>query len=295
MPLSQTQIDIYRRDGFIVVPDVLSPDDVADLRRVTDALVEASRAVTEHDAVYDLEPGHSANDPRVRRIKHPDRVDPVFDRIMRHPGIVEILRQLIGPAVRWDNAKLNMKSPGYGAAVEWHQDWAFYPHTNDDLCAVGVMMDDCELENGPLMCIPGSHLGPVYDHHADGRFCGAMAAQVDGVDYTAAVPVTGKAGSISVHHVRTIHGSATNTSDRPRRLLLYQYCAADAWPLKGPPSDWEAWKAKLLCGSFDPVTPRLTPVPVRLPFPPPAHSGSIYEVQRGSRETFFSQPQAAAT
>ena len=45
-------------------------------------------------------------------------------------------------SVRFDTGKLNMKSAGYGAPVEWHQDWAFYPHTNDDLAAVGIMIDD---------------------------------------------------------------------------------------------------------------------------------------------------------
>ena len=114
-----------------------------------------------------------------RRIRAPSRVCGGSRRphmqhrsiaaVMRHEKILEILRQLIGPAIRFDTSKLNMKSPGYGAAVEWHQDWAFYPHTNDDLCAVGVMMDDCGIENGPLLCIPASHRGPIYDHHAEGR------------------------------------------------------------------------------------------------------------------------------
>src|SRR6186713_986929 len=152
MSLSAEQIGRYQRDGFIVVEDVLSPAEIADLRRVTDALVENARTVTAHTGVYDLEPSHTPADPR----------------------IVAILRDLLGPAVRWDESKLNMKSPGYGAAVEWHQDWAFYPQTNDDLCAVGVMMDDCALENGPLLIIPGSHKGPVHDHHVDGHFAGAM-------------------------------------------------------------------------------------------------------------------------
>jgi phytanoyl-CoA hydroxylase len=77
--------------------------------------------------------------------------------------------------VRFDTGKLNMKSAGFGAPVEWHQDWAFYPHTDGDLAAVGIMPDDCGIENGPMMVIPGSHQGPVYDHHGpDGRFCGAI-------------------------------------------------------------------------------------------------------------------------
>jgi hypothetical protein len=37
----------------------------------------------------------------------------------------------------------------YGSPVEWHQDWAFYPHTNDDVLATGIYLDDCDLDNGP--------------------------------------------------------------------------------------------------------------------------------------------------
>jgi len=87
------------------------------------------------------------------------------------------------------------------------QDWAFYPQTNDDLAAVGIMLDDCEIENGPMMVMPGSHQGPVYDHHGpDGRFCGAIdPAQCD-LDFSRAVPCLGKAGSVTVHHVRAVHG-----------------------------------------------------------------------------------------
>ena len=61
-----------------------------------------------------------------------------------------------------------MKSAGYGSPVEWHQDWAFYPHTNDDVLATGIYLDDCDVDNGPLMVLPGTHRGPTFDHHADG-------------------------------------------------------------------------------------------------------------------------------
>jgi ectoine hydroxylase-related dioxygenase (phytanoyl-CoA dioxygenase family) len=181
-----------------------------------------------------------------------------------------------------------MKSAGFGAAVEWHQDWAFYPHTNDDLAAVGIMMDDMELENGPLMVIPGTHTGPVFDHHFEGKFCGAMDPARREVDYGAAVPLTGKAGSITVHHVRAVHGSAPNTSDRDRRLLLFQFRAADAWPLLGFPQGLEAYDALMAAGtSADSITPRLAPVPVRLPLPPADLAGSIYENQKGLKNRYF--------
>ena len=48
-----------------------------------------------------------------------------------------------------------MKSAGYGSPVEWHQDWAFYPHTNDDVLATGIYLDDCDMDNGPLLVHPG--------------------------------------------------------------------------------------------------------------------------------------------
>ena len=293
--LKAEQIEAYERDGFIIVKDVLSETEVGELRRATDELVEGARHVAAHNEVYDLEPSHSAAEPRVRRIKTPHRQAPIYDRVMRHPNVLSILQDLVSPAIRFDTDKLNMKAAGYGAAVEWHQDWAFYPHTNDDLCAVGIMMDDCALENGPLLCIPGSHKGPVYDHHSEGRFCGAIDPSGVDIDFGKAVPCVGPAGSISIHHARTIHGSALNTSNRMRRLLLSQYRAADAWPLCATGQmDWDSWQALMLTGQTDPITPRLADVPVRLPLPAAASQGSIYENQRGLKTSFFSKADVKA-
>ena len=151
----------------------------------------------------------------------------------------------MGAVIRFDVSKLNLKAAGYGAPVEWHQDWAFYPHTNDDLAAVGIMIDDVDDTNGPLLVIPGSHTGPIFDHHADGIFCGAMDPDRCEVDYAKAVALTGPAGSITIHHARTVHGSATNASGKPRRLLLHQYRAADAWPLMAFQQDFDDFRSKL--------------------------------------------------
>jgi ectoine hydroxylase-related dioxygenase (phytanoyl-CoA dioxygenase family) len=287
--LTRAQIDEYNRVGALVVPDVLTVAEVAELRSATDGFVERARGVSTHNEIYDLEDSHSPEVPRVRRIKAPHLHHPAYAGLVKHPGIVDVLTDLWGPNIRFDTAKLNLKSAGFGAAVEWHQDWAFYPHTNDDLAAVGVMMDDMELENGPLMIIPGSHTGPIYDHHANGRFCGAMDPDTCGVDFSKAVPLTGHAGSITVHHVRTVHGSAPNTSNRDRRLLLFQFRAADTWPLLGFPDIAEY--DRLMVAGVPTLEPRLTPVPVRLPLPPADHQGSIYENQKGMGRRFFDVPK----
>ena len=291
--LSQAQIEEYDRVGAVVVPDVLSAAEVAELRSVTDGFVERARHVPKHDDIYDLEDTHSAGEPRVRRIKSPHLHHPAYAALVRHKGIMAALSPLIGGDIRFDTAKLNMKSAGFGAAVEWHQDWAFYPHTNDDLCAVGVMMDDMEPENGPLLIVPGTHKGPVFDHHAEGRFCGAMDPARRDVDYGSAVPLLGRAGSITIHHVRAVHGSAPNTSAKARRLLLFQFRAADAWPLLGFGPGIEAFDGLMAAGRAESVAPRLTAVPVRLPLPPADLAGSIYENQKGLKNKFFEAPAMA--
>ncbi len=286
--LTKAQIQEYNEIGAIVVPDILTPEEVAHLRAVTDGFVERARGLTAHDAVYDLEDSHSAENPRVRRIKAAHLHDPAYAALSRHPRIIAVLKDLWGPDIRFDTAKLNMKCAGFGAPVEWHQDWAFYPHTNDDLAAVGVMFDDMAMENGPLMILPGSHRGPTYDHHADGRFCGAMDPTNADVDYSKAIPLLGKAGSITVHHVRAVHGSAPNLSDKDRRLLLFQFRAADAWPILGFPGGIEAFDGLMVSGQTR--EPRMAPAPVRLPLPPATKQGSLYENQKGMKNRFFAAP-----
>jgi phytanoyl-CoA hydroxylase len=283
--ITDRDVAFYRDNGYLVVRDVLSKAEVEALRAVTDEFVERARKLTQHDEIFDLEDSHSAAEPRVRRIKTPHQWHDTYRRMVDHPNVLPVLQKLWGPAIRFDVSKLNLKAAGYGAPVEWHQDWAFYPHTNDDLAAVGIMMDDVDDANGPLLVIPKSHLGPIFDHHADGVFCGAMDPARGEVDYRTAVALKGPAGSITIHHARTVHGSATNTSGRPRRLLLHQYRAADAWPILGVP-DYQAFRSQLLCGE-ETIEPRVTAVPVRLPLPPATNQGSIYENQRSMRSRFF--------
>ena len=284
--LSDAQRAQYDRDGFIVVPEVFSPAEIAELRRVTDEFVAAAAQVGANDDVYDLEETHSPAEPRVRRLKAPHLIHDAYRRASRNPTVVAILKDLWG-SVRYDTGKLNMKSAGYGAPIEWHQDWAFYPHTNDDLAAVGIMIDDVDTENGPMLVVPGSHKGPVYDHHGpNGRFCGAMDPARCDIDLAKALPCLGKAGAITIHHVRAVHGSATNFSGRQRRFLLFQYRAADAWPLLGFKDGIEKFDSLLLAGKPT-LHPRLANVPVRLPLPPAEHQGSIYENQRASFRRYF--------
>src|SRR3954454_15643180 len=98
--ISDQDVQAYKRDGVIMVPDVLGADTLAQVRSVIAELVAGSAKTLEHTDVYDLEPGHTAEAPRVRRIKAPHKVDTLFDQIVRSAPVVDILTKLLGPGLR---------------------------------------------------------------------------------------------------------------------------------------------------------------------------------------------------
>jgi ectoine hydroxylase-related dioxygenase (phytanoyl-CoA dioxygenase family) len=285
MRLNDDQVRFYRTNGFLIIPDVLTPAQVDEGRRIVEDFVERSRAVTESDDVFDLEPAHSAERPAIRRLKSPAKQHPFFDGLIHGEAILDPLESALGPNIRALGSKLNLKAAGVGSPVEWHQDLAFHPHSNDNLLAVGVAFDDCSLVNGCLLVIPGSHKGAVLDHHQDGYFVGAVDVKALGIDVEHATPVEMKAGSIEIHHVRMLHASAPNTSPNPRRLLLFDMAAADAFPIGLSIGDLDAYNAQIVRGT--PQQPRTADQPpVRLPLPV-RKAGTIYEVQKGLRESAF--------
>lgn len=287
--LTDAQIASYNETGYLVLDRHLPEAILADIRAEIARFEDEARGMTASNDRLDLEDTHRPQDPRLRRIKLPHTISDVVRELMYSDHILAPARDLIGPDIRLHTTKLNMKSAGYGAAVEWHQDYAFYPHTNDDILAIGVIIDDMESENGPLMVYPGSHKGPVHDHHVDGVFAGAFIPEEVGLNPADAVELKGPAGSISIHHGRIIHGSALNTSNRSRRILFYEMMAADAFPIMGSMTRWDGigdYNTRMLCGAPT-LTPRLKDIPIRIPQPQPDVPISIYEIQKGLRNRAF--------
>ena len=153
-----------------------------------------------------------------------------------------------------------------------------------------MLLEDCATENGPLKVVPGSHKGPVFDHHHDGLFVGAMDPGAPGFDAGGAVALTGPAGSVTFHHVRTVHGSAENLSARPRPLLLFSYLAIDTWPIVEK-CDLADFNARILRGEAT-RQPRQEQLPIRIPLPPVPGADSIFENQEAVAGRSFEPPAA---
>ena len=292
--LTQTQKDHYFEHGYVVLENRVPTNIMTAIRDEIARFESIARTMTASDDKLDLEDSHTPDDPRLRRIKLPHTQSEVMRDLMYSDHILAPARDLAGPDLRLHTTKLNMKKAGYGAAVEWHQDYAFYPHTNDDILAIGVLIDDMAEENGPLQVFPGSHRGPVYDHHVDGVFAGAILPEAVGLDVKDAVSLMGPAGSISIHHGRILHGSALNRSDKARRILFYEMMAADAFPIMGSMTKWagiEDYNTRMLCGKPT-IQPRLKDIPIRIPQPQPDVPISIYEIQKGMKARAFETVKA---
>src|SRR4029079_4420450 len=146
------------------------------LRAVTEEVVDASRALTESTPLYDLEPDHTADEPRLRRFSAPTDMHATYWEFASQSVITDVVCDLIGPNVKFHHSKLNFKAPRGGEEVKWHQDIQFWPHTNYDLLTVGVFLEDGVPGMGEVGFVPESHDGELYDLYGDdGVWVGALS------------------------------------------------------------------------------------------------------------------------
>jgi ectoine hydroxylase len=230
--LSPTQRQSYFDNGYLLVERAIPMEWIEKLRAVTEEMVDRSRTQTVSDAIFDLEPGHTAERPRLRRLSSPVEHQPLYWEFLLESPLGDIAADLVGPDVKFHHQKLNFKWAEGGEEVKWHQDIQFFPHTNYSVMTIGVYLYDCGMEQGPVAVLPGSHEGPLYDQYNPRReWVGCLSeADAASLDVSKAEYLSGPAGSITIHNCRTVHGSKPNLSDIGRPLLLQTLSAADAFP-----------------------------------------------------------------
>lgn len=217
--LTEQQKRQYADDGYLVIENVLTAQELEALRRASESLqTERARIggtdslAVIHDVVFKGE---------------------AFLQTATHPCMLAAVTDLIGPNLQMQHCKLNWKPPTVGAGkVDWHQDFPYFPHTNFDLLAVMFVLDDATPANGCMRVVPGSHKrGQAETEYS----CLLQGPEIDTADYSPKPPVDliVKAGGMSIHHCLALHCSYPNTTDTPRRGLVYQIRAADAIPLGG--------------------------------------------------------------
>jgi ectoine hydroxylase-related dioxygenase (phytanoyl-CoA dioxygenase family) len=241
--LSQAQIDQFWRDGCLVVPDAVTPAELAAMRNQIAGWVEESRAhrtpfgtpTVDGRPRFDMGEEHRPDAPALRRVNNPSDVSTAFSDVAWNARVVDMVADLIGPDVKFHHCKINLKLPGTNTEVGYHQDFAYTPHTNDAIVTALIFVDEVTADNGALMVVPGSHRGPIYSLFEGDRFTGSIEPATAAVLKAEQVPAIGPAGSVCLMHTRLCHGSEANRSSRSRGLYICVYTAADAFPLARNP------------------------------------------------------------
>jgi phytanoyl-CoA hydroxylase len=229
------QRTFYETHGYLVFPDMLGPDEVGVLRAALDEVLEEARGLTETSPKFSITRGEDGRH-HVRRIFNPIQHHKAFLEAASHPRILDAVENVIGPNIQLHHSKLNLKPPSSPEArFEWHQDYPFFPHTNYDLLAVLVHLDESTEDNGCLRIMPGIHRqGPRLHRFArDGAFSSQLEDRAVLADHSRVMNVPCPAGGVTLHHCNMLHSSTANRGTRPRSVLIFQYRAADNVALGG--------------------------------------------------------------
>ena len=235
--LTQEQREFYFDNGYLIVEEIVPREWVDRLLALTEEMIERSRSLEKSDMIFDLEPGHTADEPRLRRLTSPVEHHATYWEFASQSVIADLAQDLVGPNVKFHHSKLNFKWASGGEEVKWHQDIGYWPHTNYSPLTIGTYLHDVGDDQGPLGAIAGSHKGELFNQYDDkGNWVGCLnGADAGTIDPEAADYLTGPAGSVTIHNCRLIHGSRPNLSDKGRPLLLNVFSSADAFPYTANP------------------------------------------------------------
>jgi len=228
--LTQQQREFYFDNGYVVAPGFLQGDWLQRMRDAYQAAIERSRAVASSNKWFSLQGDHSHDVPKIQRIeKLPDQ-DPEFWEFVTASEIASLAADIVGPDVVYRDSMINVKCPGTGGAVAWHQDLPFYPHTNTSTIQILIALYDIPDEQGPILVKPGSQSGPIYEHYDEsGNWTGRIRqSDLEEIDDDHHVTLPCNAGDAIILHPLTLHSSGPNQSHHNRPLLIHGMSAADA-------------------------------------------------------------------
>ena len=231
MQLTQAQMEEYRTKGYVLVPGLLSGDEV-------DVLEDAMRDLSTHDGPEVAR--EKSGKPHV--IYGPHLLDERIGALARHPGLVGPSKELLGKDVFVHQSRVNAKQY-LGAIVDWHQDWGTYHRVDgvprDEGLMISIFMDDIDTCNAPLMCLPGSHVHGLVseasinrnaedtDRAAKWRYDISSDTMKRLVDQHGMEPIVGPKGSVLFLQMAVVHGSTVNITPRRRTILYINVCTTD--------------------------------------------------------------------
>src|SRR5882762_6864025 len=209
MKLTQQQIDDFNREGWLFLPELFSPEEVAFLAREAVGIYDANRPEVWRE---------KTGAPRTAFAAH--LYNEAFGILGAHPRLIEPVEQILGEKLYIHQYKVNAKAAFDGELWQWHQDYGTW--ARDDgmpearAMNIAVFIDEVLPINGPLMFIPKSHKQGTLaaGHDTSTTSYPLWTLDQDTVrrlaDDGGIVAPTGKPGTVLMFHGNLVHGSTAN-------------------------------------------------------------------------------------
>ncbi|MDH3692296.1 MAG: phytanoyl-CoA dioxygenase family protein, partial [Gammaproteobacteria bacterium] len=173
--LSLEQRCHYFDRGYVVLERLFDDEWLKRLCAAHARSMGRSRTFSTSNKWFSLEPTHTAEHPRVRRIERLPDQEPVYWQFASESVLVDVVADILGPNVVYRDSMTNVKCANGTGDVTWHQDFVFYPHTNLGTIQALLALENITTEQGPLRVVPESHKGPIFEHYDDqGQWIGEI-------------------------------------------------------------------------------------------------------------------------
>jgi ectoine hydroxylase len=234
-PLTADQLRSYDRDGYLLIPDLLTGADVVHLLAEVHRMADDPHAATRPQTI--TERGSDV----VRSIFAVHQSNKMFAKLAAHPRLAGVAQQILGDEVYIHQSRVNIKPGFHGKEFYWHSDFETW-HTEDGMSAmralsVAVALTDNTEHNGPLMVMPGSHRAYVscVGETPEQNYRTSLQAQQIGTpdpdnltllaERHGIVAPKGAAGSAIFFDSNLMHGSNSNITPFPRTNAFLVYNA----------------------------------------------------------------------
>ncbi|MFT5168672.1 MAG: non-heme Fe2+,alpha-ketoglutarate-dependent halogenase [Saprospiraceae bacterium] len=194
------------------------PISVLDLKE----LIQFQNSFEDFESIFD-------GRPTAQQMKQLHLFFPWAYQLVTHPGILNIIEQILGPDIIVHSSSIFCKYPNDPSFVSWHQDGFYLDLNKSKLVSAWVALSNSTSENGCLRVMPGTHL-KKYKHKEEYQKNNMLTTGLtigESMDESVAVEIELQAGELSLHHVNIIHGSNPNSTENKRIGFAIRYITPD--------------------------------------------------------------------
>ncbi len=229
----------YWRDGYAVVRDFFSADEVAEIAAAIDQLyaegLAHGRSFRHGNLFYNVA-RNAGGEPLVRMVQWPSYHQRLLDRVRLDRRFGELLEPLIGNDLKQIINQVHWKAPGSLGDFAWHQDSRSrrparaFRNLGTAYVQTGLAVDPHGPDSGGMRFIPRSHLrgdlGMDCSKKALGTPPSDAALEQVGLSADEVVDLVLEPGDLALWSPYLVHCSGTNRSDHKRRFYINGYVRA---------------------------------------------------------------------